>query len=765
MLVTTQVAHGAALPLLLVLLSVVGLAQDPVAAVPAARPATSPTQIAVPHATDRVWLDQPGDGLVWARGNDWKASFGSAGVAFVPFLGSDAPRNYPLGLRLLSVATGEQPLPLELGAPATIARDRRVEIARGPVTEVYLLDPRHVEQQFVVASPVGVGPLTVRMAIVSELASSATADGGLTFANERGGVRYGAAVAIDARGNRCAVPSAVQGGELSLTVPAAFVAQATFPLLIDPVFSTFAVSLFSPTVTQHIAPDVAYVAPGGGIYATVVEEAYSATDHDVYVTAHTAGGAYITGEFIDYTTSYWSAPKIASHRGANQFLCVAVRTSLGTSTIWARTATVISTPAFSFGPQFAVQASGTGQHPDVGGDPNPSPSLPGNYCVTWTGNNSSLYYNIVRTNGTLLFPSGQVVPTGLANITNPSISKSSGVGAASTQQWVIVWQYTYGPNDEDIYATLIGSTGIVVVPVLPVSLSVASESNPQVSSMTDLTGGVPSWLVVYQRFVPGTILTFAHHDLYGSLFTGTQQQSFPVDLKTLLNRSQSADQNNPCVDTDGTRFAIGWSEKPLQVALDAVPYLATVHVVNGTTLAVTSYAESTNTSAGPDDHLQITSQRSGGSFTTSYMSVWDVENLTTNAIDSLGSLYGGYTNLPASSYFNHALPGCGAMTISASGLPALGTTFFLDLSGALGLPFLLLGTSVPPIPVCGGCSLGVDPATLLALYTTHFVLTVPQDTSLIGLQLASQGLDLLAPGGCAAPATFSLTDEIIVTIL
>ena len=439
----------------------------------------------------------------------------------------------------------------------------------------------------------------------------------------------------------------------------------------------------------------------------------------------------------------------------------------GASSVWARTVTFTApggAPQFTLGAQFVAQGSGTGVHPDVGGDPNPSPSLPGNYCVTWA-NGGSLYYNIVRTDGTRLFTSGALVPTWPGFISNPSISKSSGVGAASTQQWIIVWQQTYGPNDEDIYSSIIGSTGAIVVPVLPVSLSTLSESNPQVSSKTDFLDGSEKWMAVYQRYIPGSFIMTAHTDIFGSLFSGTLQLSYPVDLTSLLNRPPIRDQINPCVDTDGTRFVIGFSEDPSQFTPDVVPYLATVHIVGGTTLAVTSYPVPTNAYAGPDDHVQITSQRSGGAFTTNYMSVWDVASITNSDMDVLGALYGGYTNLPPSVYFNHALPGCGSITITASGLPALGETFFLDLTGAQALPFLLLGTPVAPIPLCSGCDLGVDPASLIALFTTSYALTVPQDTTLIGQTFAAQGLDFLASGGCVVPADFTLSDAIIITIL
>src|SRR6185503_88674 len=47
--------------------------------------------------------DQAQDGTVLAATDSWKASFDQQGPTFIPFLGSDAPRNFPASFRLQSV--------------------------------------------------------------------------------------------------------------------------------------------------------------------------------------------------------------------------------------------------------------------------------------------------------------------------------------------------------------------------------------------------------------------------------------------------------------------------------------------------------------------------------------------------------------------------------------------------------------------------------------------------------------------------------------
>ena len=73
----------------------------------------------------------------------------------------------------------------------------------------------------------------------------------------------------------------------------------------------------------------------------------------------------------------------------------------------------------------------------------------------------------------------------------------------------------------------------------------------------------------------------------------------------------SHDQIHPCVDSDGTRFTVGFTDTGGFVD-QGTPYLATVHVANGTSLGVTKFPVSINGYAGLDDNLRITSKQSGG---------------------------------------------------------------------------------------------------------------------------------------------------------
>lgn len=729
-------------------------AQHPIAALPGPSPAA---------ATAQPFVDTAADGTIWARGGNWKASFAANGVQFVPFLGSDAPRNYPLGMSWLGATAGGEAIASDT-TPAATATPGRVAIGRGGCTEIYDLARDHVEQSFVFADAPRQGALQVRLRLTTELAALPEADGGFLFANERGGVRYGRATAIDAVLRQSDVESVLQGDVLMLTVPAAFVAQATFPLTIDPLVSTFPVApgIGSPSTRNA---DCAHCGTFTGLTAIVHEEVYSATDHDVFVTGYESDGSIGASVYVDFTTTSWYTPQIASHRGASQFLVVATRgglvTSIGGRTLtYSHAATTTLTPSA----QFAI-ATGPCANPDVGGDPNPSPSLPGSYCVTWeAGAFSSVYCNLVRTDTSLLTSGGTLLNPGYPFSGNAAVSKSCGVGAANTREWLVVWQFRYSSVDEDVYGSRIAPDGTVLTSAFPIATSSQSETNPEVSSLTDLVEGAERYVAVYEKAIPPIGPLPAHQQICGHLFAATTSLSGEVNLSQFLGTDPLGDQLEPCVDTDGTRFVVGFTEDPAILSQDMVPYVATLHAISDTfgytelPLAMSSYA-------GLDEHVQIAAERSGGTFTSRYCATWHSTSLATSATTVHGAWYMGHLGLGPTSYFNEQIPSCGTSQLVATGLPALANVFFLDLTGAQAIPVILFGNWIAPNNVCPSCQLGVDPASMLLLPGTHVTIFVPQQSALIGQQLGAQGLDLLAANGCATPLDFTLSNMILITLL
>ena len=95
-------------------------------------------------------------------------------------------------------------------------------------------------------------------------------------------------------------------------MPADFVARGTFPLTIDPLVSSFSMQPGFASVPSWGSPDCAFLGSYDGLHAAVFEEAYSQTDHDIYLRPYGQDGLPQPGIYVDYTTDYWAAPQIAA---------------------------------------------------------------------------------------------------------------------------------------------------------------------------------------------------------------------------------------------------------------------------------------------------------------------------------------------------------------------------------------------------------------------------------------------------------------------
>lgn len=267
-------------------------------------------------ALDFPLYDVDEHGSVWVRGASYKASFGEHGATFVPALGARAPRNFPLTFTLDSVTCGGDALAFDARAAARRDGDV-VAFERGAFVEEYAISAGAIEQRFVFDTLPSRGEIVVSIDVASELESRADADG-FHFENALGGVRYGRAFALDARGTKVGIESRLVGQRIELVVPQEFVAQAQLPLVIDPYTSTLSIDVDTGSDWQA---DVAYDATFNA-FVVVYENIYSDTDHDAYARKY-VDQILVDTATIDFTTDDWRNPKVANNNVANQFLCVA----------------------------------------------------------------------------------------------------------------------------------------------------------------------------------------------------------------------------------------------------------------------------------------------------------------------------------------------------------------------------------------------------------------------------------------------------------
>ena len=450
---------------------------------------------------DRMHYDARGDGLLFARGADYKARFGADGATFIPFLGSDAPRNMPVHLRLESATLGGEAL--RLNDSASWSRDGdSVTLERGAVDVRYNLHLGSMEQTFVLDELRNTGDLVVRVAVDSELELRASGEG-FRFEGQRGGVHYGSATVIDDDGRSLAVESRLNAGAIEIRVPDDFLRTARLPLVVDPLITTF---VTSTGAIDSWSGDMAFDATSQA-FMNVYSLGWSLSDVDVYSLQRDQSGNALPGSgvWIDISPDTWQAPFIANSNNGNNFVIVCVvRSNGGPGEIWSRLRQLPGT-----GMGAPLKLSQNGNHcgvPSIGGDGNIGGVT--YYCVTWPEylgvDNWAVNYRFLRTDGT---PGSTTIQLGSATGTidpHVRISKSNGNGLGDNRAWNIVWSSMDNTNDKDIFGAQISAAGLLITPPFSVDSTSVYHGKPSVSApLVSTPGGKPDYLVVYEAFLEG----------------------------------------------------------------------------------------------------------------------------------------------------------------------------------------------------------------------------------------------------------------------
>lgn len=243
---------------------------------------------------------------VWAAGTGYKASFHD-GATLVPVLGESYPHNLPLTWRTQSVRLGDRELVTQ--APRLTYAGLHAEYDLGGLTETYEVGDHGIEQQFVLSQrPAVIGDLVVRGSVETVLhaAVAEAAHQALDFCDEQGKqlIRYGAATAVDARGERQPMTTSFADGQVTLRLDASWLAQATFPVVVDPLLGPGQSVSGTPRAEIDVVNENETV-PGSNAVWIAYTVVVSASDHDLYVKRWNDDGTYGTSAYQDVTTS-WS---------------------------------------------------------------------------------------------------------------------------------------------------------------------------------------------------------------------------------------------------------------------------------------------------------------------------------------------------------------------------------------------------------------------------------------------------------------------------
>lgn len=396
-----------------------------------------------PPSQDRLYFVEHADGT-WVRGRAYKARFSPEGFRYVPFLGSEAPRNYPVDLRLRGARLGS--VELELEPTATVEREgERFVLDRGPVDVLYDLSVDSIEQSFLLDAAGSEQDLVLELDVTTELAAG-TRGAGHRFTGPHGGVDYGAAIVLDEAGRRAEIPTTIEGDTLRLTVPASFLASAEGMVLVDPVISTYTVDDFGQELTF---PDVTfddYNFENTYVYV----ERFSGGDNDVFMRSLDGfSNVVLAGAYFDASDESVSQPSVAHAQSARVSLAVAVRLASDGST--AVVGRILDESANTFGPEITIASGGPFSQlskPDVGGNSNRLDTDPV-FLVCWTltdlqGGFEAMRFRNVWPTGAVGTTFGTADPVGSSNV-DVVISKSTG-GAQGADRWNMAWVRRLSPS-------------------------------------------------------------------------------------------------------------------------------------------------------------------------------------------------------------------------------------------------------------------------------------------------------------------------------
>jgi hypothetical protein len=275
----------------------------------------------------------------WAATATCKCGIAVDGFTVVPYLGEQAPASLPWRWQLIAARHGDTDLLGREPGVFTAAGDR-AERRHRLVTERWDLREGGIEQSFLIHAPAArAGEMVLRGAVNSALRAAErgpqVAPLVFTAADRSCELHYGAAVAIDADGDQVPVPVGFVDGAIELHVPAAFLAEATYPVLVDPLVQVFVfdnVVVTGSGVTET-SVDRVDATDRLSLVSTHVRWA-SSLDGDVFLQKHRDDYAYTATLYADLSPNVSSySGSVAAVDGNDRFVAAWNRGSPGATTI------------------------------------------------------------------------------------------------------------------------------------------------------------------------------------------------------------------------------------------------------------------------------------------------------------------------------------------------------------------------------------------------------------------------------------------------
>lgn len=706
-----------------------------------------------PHATivSSYGLDHV-DGQLIGGGPGYAVRFLDGSVDVTPALGRRAPHDLPVRLTLESIDLGAERVCVG-GAvePVWSRNEARVSYERGPgIEERYDVGSTGVELSFAFAERLpGRGDLVVRLRVDTQLnaATGVDLDHLDLTVDGIGGVSIGGITGIDADGERVAGTMRFDGTYLDLILPGAFVEQAAYPLVLDPLIGSITSAGAS---FDDYEPDMAYDATND-VYLVVWEFRSSATNTQIWAQGLNGDGSRRGGIVFVSTGGHMQVnPAIANIAVTDQFAVVWQDDRTGNFDILARGVNA-SDGALS---SVAVVAGTAADEitPDAGGD---ATGPDDEALIVWKvdgGDLEAVQLEVLQAQTPTVV--GSIVTVDNApQSANPAIAKSGGAG----NRYLVTWE-TSTANDWFI--------GYIVydrdlVPLTP-SLTWSGGGRPALHP--DVDGDGSRWMFVYQTMETPTS---SLGDIRFVEVEYTSTGVFQVLAQGTIDADAGIDEAEPDVAFAGTLYVVVWSE---QVAAASNEYrIPVVQMLPGQG-AVCGLRYLTGRSPLVDNAKPVVcTQFTGGGSLDLAMLCWehgDLNNGNSLVMRQRFDSFGGGTVVTTS-------PGCqGGGTAGTQGPLAIGNPRFeVTLTGAdpntLATVLTLGLLTSSPLP-CGSCWFVNAQAIISAPVTSgaaRLMVPVPCATYLIGAGLSAQWWSLAqGNGGCPALLGVGTSNILAMTI-
>jgi len=430
-----------------------------------------------------------------------------------------------------------------------------------------------VEQSWRFAkAPDGKGDLSVRIAARGQSFLSVT-DSGLHFTDSGSdvGVRYGHATWIDNRGMRTSVNARWDGRDIVLTVPAAVVDGAAYPAVLDPIVSPeFAVDDPVYVIGRGARPKVA---AGGGQFLVVWQE-NRGTDIDVYGARVSSAGTLLdkTGFAISTATGHQSEPRVAFD-GTN-FLVVWNDARAASSVYGAR----VKSDGTVLDPSGVVLAAGSGTVSKSVSDI----AFDGTNYILALNQSTDVYAARVAKDLTILDPNGFVVASAANYQQNAAV-------AFDGTNYLFAFQDSRDTNAK-LRGARVSPAGAVLDPAtFVISTAPGRSFYPDVAS--NGTGFLVTWMDEAATSPYDDNIYAARVSSAGVVLDTT---NIPIAIST------TSKQTDPTVSFNGTDYVIAWTENsptPLATYATRVSTSGTVVDSAPTRLAISARNQMTPASA------------------------------------------------------------------------------------------------------------------------------------------------------------------------